>query len=189
MVMRGIAELSAITSYLSAAGVPESAWRIDLGLARGLDYYTGLVLETTVNGWERYGSICSGGRYENLAGLFTSRKLPGVGASIGLDRLLELLGEAGQLYASATNTPILVVNMTGVARRTHDQGSRATPDSLQNTDDETIGKIKEFYFDDRHWNRSLSGRGHGKLGGPARVSGVDCDHPWSWRVHQWRDSL
>ena len=71
--------------------------KIDLGLARGLDYYTGVVFETTVNGWEKFGSIASGGRYDNLASLFTDRRLPGVGASIGLDRLLALMEEAGWL--------------------------------------------------------------------------------------------
>ncbi len=87
---------------------------VDLGLARGLDYYTGIVFETTVNGWERFGSISSGGRYDNLASLFTDRKLPGVGASIGLDRLLALLEEAGWLPAGATTAPVLVANFPGV---------------------------------------------------------------------------
>ena len=77
--------------------MPESRVAIDLGLARGLDYYTGIVFETTVNGWEKFGSVASGGRYDNLASLFTPRRLPGVGASIGLDRLLALMDEAGWL--------------------------------------------------------------------------------------------
>ena len=84
----GIANLRTIFDLLDAAGVPPNRLKIDLGLARGLDYYTGVVFETTVNGWEQFGSIASGGRYDNLASLFTDRKLPGVGASIGLDRLL-----------------------------------------------------------------------------------------------------
>jgi histidyl-tRNA synthetase len=109
----GIANLRAILELLDAGGVPERRLRIDLGLARGLDYYTGVVYETTVAGWERFGSVCSGGRYDNLASLFTSRRLPGVGASIGLDRLLALMDEAGWLSGEATTAPVLVVNFPG----------------------------------------------------------------------------
>lgn len=110
----GIANLREVLRLLEAAGVPESSLTIDLGLARGLDYYTGVVFETTVQGWERFGSICSGGRYDDLASLFTTRRLPGVGASIGLDRLLALLDEAGRLPAGATTVPVLVTLFPGV---------------------------------------------------------------------------
>jgi histidyl-tRNA synthetase len=110
----GIANLRTILDLLDAAGVPARRVQIDLGLARGLDYYTGVVFETTVNGWERFGSVSSGGRYDNLASLFTERRLPGVGASIGLDRLLALLEEAGWLAGAATAVPVLVANFTGV---------------------------------------------------------------------------
>jgi histidyl-tRNA synthetase len=99
---------------LDASGIPVDRFvKIDLGLARGLDYYTGVVFETTVNGWEHFGSIASGGRYDNLASLFTDRKLPGVGASIGLDRLLALMQEAGWLAASQSTAPVLVANFPG----------------------------------------------------------------------------
>jgi len=110
----GIANLRSIYELLSAGGVPAHRVKIDLGLARGLDYYTGVVFETTVNGWERFGSISSGGRYDNLTSLFTERKLPGVGASIGLDRLLALLEEAGWLKGSSATAPVLVANFSGV---------------------------------------------------------------------------
>jgi histidyl-tRNA synthetase len=110
----GIANLRAIFDLLGAAGVPPERLKIDLGLARGLDYYTGVVFETTVDGWERFGSISSGGRYDNLASLFTDRRLPGVGASIGLDRLLALMEEAGWLKGAATTVPVLVANFPGV---------------------------------------------------------------------------
>jgi histidyl-tRNA synthetase len=93
--------------------VPQDRLRINLGLARGLDYYTGIVFETTVNGWEKLGSVASGGRYDNLASLFTPRRLPGVGASIGLDRLLALLDEAGSLRSAGTTVPVLVANFPG----------------------------------------------------------------------------
>jgi histidyl-tRNA synthetase len=110
----GLAGLRTVHALLSAAGVPDEALRFDLGLARGLDYYTGVVFETTVNGWERFGSISSGGRYDDLASLFIDRRLPGVGASIGLDRLLALMEEAGALKGPAATAPVLVANFPGV---------------------------------------------------------------------------
>jgi histidyl-tRNA synthetase len=109
----GIRNLRTVLTLLDAAGVPQDRIALDLGLARGLDYYTGIVFETTVNGWEKFGSIASGGRYDNLASLFTSRRLPGVGASIGLDRLLALMGEAGWLESAGTTVPVLVANFPG----------------------------------------------------------------------------
>jgi histidyl-tRNA synthetase len=110
----GIMILEKIRQYLKAVGVPDECVEINLGLARGLDYYTGTVFETTVNGWEKFGSISSGGRYDNLASLFTERRLPGVGASIGLDRLLALMEEAGWLTGISTTAPVLVTNFPGV---------------------------------------------------------------------------
>jgi histidyl-tRNA synthetase len=109
----GLGSLATVFDLLEAAGVPQNRLRISLGLARGLDYYTGIVFETTVNGWEKFGSVASGGRYDNLASLFTPRRLPGVGASIGLDRLLALLDEAGLLGSSSSATPVLVANFPG----------------------------------------------------------------------------
>lgn len=110
---QGIANLRTVLDLLEAAKIPQDRIAIDLGLARGLDYYTGIVFETTVKGWERFGSIASGGRYDNLASLFTSRRLPGVGASIGLDRLLALMDEAGWLGSTKTTTAVLVANFPG----------------------------------------------------------------------------
>jgi histidyl-tRNA synthetase len=112
-VCMGISNLRTVLTLLDAAGMPQDRIALDLGLARGLDYYTGIVFETTVNGWEKFGSIASGGRYDNLANLFTSRRLPGVGASIGLDRLLALMDEAGWLKSAATTVPVLVANFPG----------------------------------------------------------------------------
>ncbi|MGO9600214.1 MAG: histidine--tRNA ligase [Isosphaeraceae bacterium] len=109
----GIANLRTVLDLLDAAGIPQKRIAIDLGLARGLDYYTGIVYETTVEGWEKFGSVASGGRYDDLASLFTARRLPGVGASIGLDRLLALLDEAGRLGSASTMTPVLVANFPG----------------------------------------------------------------------------
>ncbi len=112
-VAQGVDNLRTVFGLLERAGVPLERLAIDLGLARGLDYYTGIVYETTVDGWEKYGSVASGGRYDNLASLFTPRRLPGVGASIGLDRLLALMDDAGWLKPAATTVPVLVANFPG----------------------------------------------------------------------------
>jgi histidyl-tRNA synthetase len=109
----GLSNLQTVLDLLAAAGVPRERFAVDLGLARGLDYYTGIVFETTIDGWEKFGSVASGGRYDNLASLFTPRRLPGVGASIGLDRLLALLEEAGKLVSSGTMAEVLVANFPG----------------------------------------------------------------------------
>jgi histidyl-tRNA synthetase len=113
LAREGIGNLRTVLELLQAANVPEDHVALDLGLARGLDYYTGIVFETTIKGWEKFGSVASGGRYDDLASLFTPRKLPGVGASIGLDRLLALLEEAGVLKSTATSTPVLVAHFPG----------------------------------------------------------------------------
>ena len=113
----GFANLRTILDLLDAAGVPGERFRVDLGLARGLDYYTGVVFETTVDGWETFGSVASGGRYDNLAGLFSKDAIPGVGASIGLDRLLALLDEAKRPPTAATTVPVLMVNFPGAEAR------------------------------------------------------------------------
>ena len=89
----GLAELRAVTALLPGLGVPDHAWRVDLTIARGLDYYTGMVYETQLLDYPEVGSICSGGRYDDLAGYYTSQKLPGVGLSIGVTRLFYILQE------------------------------------------------------------------------------------------------
>ena len=94
---QGLEELNTVTRYLSAFGVPEENFAVDLTIARGLDYYTGTVYETTLLDHPEIGSICSGGRYDNLAEYYTDKKLPGVGISIGVTRLFYVLGEQGML--------------------------------------------------------------------------------------------
>ena len=89
----GLEELSQIVKYVRIFGVPEQNFKIDLSIARGLDYYTGTVYETFLNDHREIGSICSGGRYENLAEYYTDKKLPGIGISIGLTRLFYILNE------------------------------------------------------------------------------------------------
>lgn len=93
----GLNELTQVVGYIRALGVPEDYFMIDLKIARGLDYYTGTVYETFLNDYRNIGSVCSGGRYENLAEFYTDKKLPGVGISIGLTRLFYLLNEINQI--------------------------------------------------------------------------------------------
>jgi len=105
----GIARLRQLVQVIAEAGVPANRLQIDLGIARGLDYYTGTVYETFLTDLPSIGSVCSGGRYDNLAGLYTKQKLPGVGASLGLDRLLAAMEELKLLPTAATAAPVLLV--------------------------------------------------------------------------------
>ena len=109
----GIEELETVIDYVKSFGVPEKNYMIDLTIARGLDYYTGTVYETFLDDYPEIGSVCSGGRYDNLAEFYTIQKLPGVGISIGLTRLFYQLKEAGLLEGDApsTLTKVLVVPM------------------------------------------------------------------------------
>ena len=110
----GVGELKAVTQNLSAFGVPEENFAVDLTIARGLDYYTGTVYETTLLDHPEIGSVCSGGRYDNLAEYYTDRPLPGVGISIGLTRLFYVLDEQGLLNDKLPSAPCdaLVLPMT-----------------------------------------------------------------------------
>lgn len=101
----GMGELETVTDLLPELGVPEDKWRIDLTIARGLDYYTGTVYETSLTDYPQVGSVCSGGRYEDLAGYYTDRKLPGVGLSIGVTRLFYLLQEQNLLNEALPTAP------------------------------------------------------------------------------------
>ena len=111
---QGYAELSTVVRYLSAFGVPEENFRVDLTIARGLDYYTGTVYETAMLDHPEIGSICSGGRYDNLAEYYTDKPLPGVGISIGVTRLFYVLEEQGYLSDDVVTAPAdaLVLCMT-----------------------------------------------------------------------------
>ena len=110
----GLDELTTVARYLSAFGVPQENFKVDLTIARGLDYYTGTVYETTMLDHPEIGSICSGGRYDNLAEYYTDKKLPGVGISIGLTRLFYVLGEQGMLNPELPTAPadVLILPMT-----------------------------------------------------------------------------
>ena len=107
----GRAELRAVLAQLQALGVPENRYALNLSIARGLDYYTGIVYETFLDAHPQIGSICSGGRYDNLASHYTKSKLPGVGISIGLTRLFYQLQKAGIISTAASSVDVLVALM------------------------------------------------------------------------------
>ena len=110
----GLDELTTVAKYLAEFGVPETAFKLDLTIARGLDYYTGTVYETSMLDHPEIGSICSGGRFDNLAEYYTDRQLPGVGISIGLTRLFFVLENQGYLNDQLNTAPadVLVLPMT-----------------------------------------------------------------------------
>ena len=110
----GLDELTTVVKYLAAFGVPETHFAVDLTIARGLDYYTGTVYETTMLDHPEIGSICSGGRYDNLAEYYTDKQLPGVGISIGLTRLFFVLEDQGYLNEEMVTAPadVLILPMT-----------------------------------------------------------------------------
>lgn len=115
---RGIAELGEVVRSTRAVGIPESRVRIDLSIARGLDYYTGTVLETSLDDLPGIGSVCSGGRYDDLAQLYAKQRLPGIGASLGLDRLLSAMEELGMLEKRRTGAKVFLPYFD--ASRLHD---------------------------------------------------------------------
>ena len=110
----GLDELTTVAKYLAEFGVPETAFKLDLTIARGLDYYTGTVYETSMLDHPEIGSICSGGRFDNLAEYYTDRQLPGVGISIGLTRLFFVLENQGYLNDQLNTAPadVLILPMT-----------------------------------------------------------------------------
>lgn len=109
---KGLEELRQVVKYVRGFGVPDTNFKVDLTIARGLDYYTGTVYETFLNDYREIGSVCSGGRYENLAEYYTDRKLPGVGVSIGLTRLFYKLNELKAINAKQTSiAKVLVISM------------------------------------------------------------------------------
>lgn len=109
---KGLEELKQVVKYVRTFGIPDSNFKVDLTIARGLDYYTGTVYETFLDNYRELGSICSGGRYENLAEYYTDKKLPGVGISIGLTRLFYKLNEMNLIKAEKKSiSDILIIPM------------------------------------------------------------------------------
>jgi histidyl-tRNA synthetase len=114
----GVAQLADLVSAAAAVGVEPQRLKITPSIARGLDYYTGTVFETFLDKLPSIGSVCSGGRYDNLAGLYTKEELPGIGASLGLDRLLAALEELGLVQKISTPAPVFIAFFD--ATRLHD---------------------------------------------------------------------
>ncbi len=114
LFVKGVQELSDLVAYIKDLGVPKKNFQIDLTIARGLDYYTGTVYETTLIDYLELGSVCSGGRYDNLAENYTDKKLPGVGVSIGLTRLFSKLREANIIKPERQSlTSVLIIPLEG----------------------------------------------------------------------------
>lgn len=111
VLREGVAELREVLELVRALGVPETDYALNFSIARGLDYYTGTVYETTLDEYPQIGSICSGGRYEDLASHYSKSRLPGVGISIGLTRLFWQLREAGLVDAAESTVQVLVTQM------------------------------------------------------------------------------
>ncbi len=148
MFDQGLSELKAVTDNLSAFGVPAENFAIDLTIARGLDYYTGTVYETTLLDHPEIGSVCSGGRYDNLAGYYIDKALPGVGISIGLTRLFYVLDEQGLLNDALPSAPAdaLVLPMTA------DPGAAiALAESLRNA-----GLRVQLYGEQKKFKQKMS---------------------------------
>lgn len=109
---QGVEELKEVVRYIRLFNVPDESFEIDLSIARGLDYYTGTVYETFLNDYKSIGSICSGGRYNDLAGYYTDKQLPGVGMSIGLTRLFFILNDIGLIKTDKKSiSDVLVISM------------------------------------------------------------------------------
>ena len=145
---QGLDELIIVTRYLKDFGVPEENFAVDLTIARGLDYYTGTVYETVMTDHPEIGSICSGGRYDNLAGYYTDRTLPGVGISIGVTRLFYVLQEQDMLSKDILTAPAeaVVIPM--------DEGCMAfaveTATALRST-----GVKTQIYFENRKFKQKI----------------------------------
>ena len=130
LFLQGLSELKEVVKYVRLFGVPDTNFKVDLTIARGLDYYTGTVYETFLDDYRELGSVCSGGRYDNLAEFYTDKKMPGVGVSIGLTRLFSKLSELNILNEKDESiSKVLVVSMTDdisraleVATKIRDEG-------------------------------------------------------------------
>ncbi|MGQ0637207.1 MAG: histidine--tRNA ligase [Planctomycetaceae bacterium] len=142
----GVARLRELFAAAAAAGVPPDRVHLDVSTARGLDYYTGTIYETYLTDDPTIGSVCSGGRYDNLAGLFTSQKLPGVGASLGLDRLLAALEPEDTAAVVSTPADVLLVYFVESRLSDYQQVARAL---------RAAGVSVELYSDPRPVGKQL----------------------------------
>ena len=134
LFLQGLSELKEVVKYVRLFGVPDTNFKVDLTIARGLDYYTGTVYETFLDDYRELGSICSGGRYDNLAEFYTDKKLPGVGVSIGLTRLFSKLSELNILKEKDESiSKVLVVSMTDDISRALEVATKIREEGI-NTD-------------------------------------------------------
>ena len=148
---QGLSELKEVVKYIRVFGVPEQNFKVDLTIARGLDYYTGTVYETFLNNYKNLGSVCSGGRYDNLAEYYTDRKMPGVGISIGLTRLFFLLTDNNIISAENESiSDVLVISMnddyevcTKIVTKLREEGLKAQ----LNIENQKLGK--KFKYADK----------------------------------------
>ena len=140
LYIKGIEELKEVVKHIRLFNIPDEAFEIDLSIARGLDYYTGTVYETFLNDYKSIGSICSGGRYNDLAGYYTDKELPGVGMSIGLTRLFFILNDIGLIKVDKKSiSDVLVVSMVEDLSKSIEVANKLR-DAGINT---------EIYFDDK----------------------------------------
>lgn len=143
----GVEELAKVVHYIDCFEVPSKNYKIDLKVARGLDYYTGTIYETTLDDYPQIGSVCSGGRYDNLAEYYTNQKLPGVGISIGLTRLFYQLREANIISNSSSSlTELLIVPLDTNIDFSINLASKLRANNI----------ITEVYFDDAKMVKKLN---------------------------------
>ncbi|HEX2954875.1 MAG TPA: histidine--tRNA ligase [Bacillota bacterium] len=144
----GVEELAKVLHYAKGFAIPEQNLKIDLTVARGLDYYTGTIYETMLNDYPGIGSVCSGGRYENLAEYYTNQKLPGVGISIGLTRLFYQLREANVIAVNPASTlsQVLVIPLDEQSTDYAIQVANALRDA---------GSVTEVYFEETKTDKKL----------------------------------
>ena len=134
LFLQGLIELKEVVKYVRLFGVPDTNFKVDLTIARGLDYYTGTVYETFLDDYRELGSVCSGGRYDNLAEFYTDKKMPGVGVSIGLTRLFSKLSELNILKEKDESiSKVLVVSMTDDISRALEVATKIREEGI-NTD-------------------------------------------------------
>ena len=148
----GLSELKTVCAYIKKFGVPEKRFCVDLKIARGLDYYTGTVYETKLNDYPELGSICSGGRYDDLASNYTKKKLPGVGISIGLSRLFYQLNAAGIISIDGRSTPseVLLIPMGDTLDYTLDAAEKIRSEGIPCETYMGEGKLgKKFGYADK----------------------------------------
>ncbi len=144
----GIANLRELFDTTHACGLPDDRVRLDVSIARGLDYYTGTIYETFLGDLPEIGSVCSGGRYDNLAALFTSQQLPGIGASLGLDRMLAAMEELEMVESSTTPAKVLVTMFSREHVAEYQQAARVLREAGISTevypDAKNIGKQMKY---------------------------------------------